>query len=67
VQKVAELAQIDVSKVHKSGEHYGNTSAATHPVALDELSRAGKIRRGSLIGLTSFGAGITWGACILEW
>jgi 3-oxoacyl-[acyl-carrier-protein] synthase-3 len=67
VQKVADLAQIDIAKVHKSGEHYGNTSAATHPVALDELSRAGKIRRGSLIGLTSFGAGITWGACILEW
>jgi 3-oxoacyl-[acyl-carrier-protein] synthase III len=67
VQKVAELARIDISKVHKSGAHYGNTSAATHPVALDELSRAGKIRRGSLIGLTSFGAGITWGACILEW
>jgi 3-oxoacyl-[acyl-carrier-protein] synthase-3 len=67
VQKVAELAQIDIAKVHKSGERYGNTSAATHPVALDELSRAGKIRRGSLIGLTSFGAGTTWGACILEW
>jgi 3-oxoacyl-[acyl-carrier-protein] synthase-3 len=67
VQKVAELAQINIAKVHKSGEHYGNTSAATHPVALDELSRTGKIRRGSLIGLTSFGAGITWGACILEW
>jgi 3-oxoacyl-[acyl-carrier-protein] synthase III len=67
VQRVAELAQIDLSKVHKGGEWYGNTSAATHPVALDELSRAGKIRRGSLIGLTSFGAGITWGACVLEW
>jgi 3-oxoacyl-[acyl-carrier-protein] synthase-3 len=67
VQKVAELAGIDISKVHKSGERYGNTSAATHPVALDELCHTGKIRRGSLIGLTSFGAGITWGACILEW
>jgi 3-oxoacyl-[acyl-carrier-protein] synthase III len=67
VQKVAELAQIDISKVHRSGERYGNTSAATHPVALDELHRAGKIRRGSLIALTSFGAGTTWGACILEW
>jgi 3-oxoacyl-[acyl-carrier-protein] synthase-3 len=67
VQKVAELAQIDLAKVHKSGERYGNTSAATHPVALDELSRAGKIQRGSLVGLTSFGAGVTWGACVLEW
>jgi len=67
VQKVAELAQIDMQKVHMSGERYGNTSAATHPVALDELSRAGKIQRGCLVGLTSFGAGLTWGACIVEW
>jgi 3-oxoacyl-[acyl-carrier-protein] synthase-3 len=67
VHRVADLAQIDIAKVHKSGERYGNTSAATHPVALDELSRTGNIHRGSLIGLTSFGAGITWGACILEW
>src|SRR5262245_60345662 len=36
-------------------------------IALDELSRAGKIKRGSLVGLTSFGAGCTWGACIVEW
>ncbi len=67
VRRVAEMTQIDISKVHMSGERYGNTSAATHPVALDELSRSGKIRRGSLVGLTSFGAGITWGACIVEW
>jgi 3-oxoacyl-[acyl-carrier-protein] synthase III len=67
VRKVAEMAQIHMTKVHMSGERYGNTSAATHPVALDELSRAGKIRHGNLIGLTSFGAGITWGACIVEW
>jgi 3-oxoacyl-[acyl-carrier-protein] synthase III len=67
VRKVAEMAQINMTKVHMSGERYGNTSAATHPVALDELSRAGKIRHGNRIGLTSFGAGITWGACIVEW
>jgi 3-oxoacyl-[acyl-carrier-protein] synthase-3 len=36
-------------------------------VALDELSRMGKIQPGHLIGLTSFGAGLTWGACIVEW
>jgi 3-oxoacyl-[acyl-carrier-protein] synthase-3 len=67
VRRVAEMTQIDLAKVHMSGERYGNTSAATHPVALDELHRAGKIRPGHLIGLTSFGAGLTWGACILEW
>jgi 3-oxoacyl-[acyl-carrier-protein] synthase-3 len=67
VRRVAELTHIDPAKVHRSGEHYGNTSTATHPVALDEVTRMGKIQRGQLIGLTSFGAGLTWGACILEW
>ena len=67
VRRVAEMVQIDLAKVHMSEERYGNTSAATHPVALDELNRTGKARRGHLIGLTSFGAGLTWGACILEW
>jgi 3-oxoacyl-[acyl-carrier-protein] synthase-3 len=67
VRRVAEMVQMDLNKVHMSGERYGNTSAATHPVALDELNRAGKIQRGCRIGLTSFGAGLTWGACILEW
>lgn len=67
VRRVAEMSGIDLARVHMSGERYGNTSAATHPVALDELHRAEKIRPGNLIGLTSFGAGLTWGACILEW
>jgi len=67
VRRVAEMTQIDLAKVHMSGERYGNTSAATHPVALDELNRAENIHPGNLIGLTSFGAGLTWGACILEW
>jgi 3-oxoacyl-[acyl-carrier-protein] synthase-3 len=67
VRRVADMVGIDITKVHMSGERYGNTSAATHPVALDELSGIGKIRRGHLVGLTSFGAGLTWGACIVEW
>jgi len=67
VRRVAEMTHMDLAKVHRSGEHYGNTSTATHPVALHELTREGKIQRGHLIGLTSFGAGLTWGACILEW
>ena len=67
VRRVAEMTQIDLAKVHMSGERYGNTSAATHPVALDELNRTEKIHPSNLIGLTSFGAGLTWGACILEW
>ena len=48
-------------------ERYGNTSAATIPVLLDELNRSGKLNFGDKIVLSGFGAGLTWGATLLEW
>ncbi len=49
--------------VHK----YGNTSAASVGIALDEAVRSGSIQRGDLILLVVFGAGLTWGAAVIEW
>jgi 3-oxoacyl-[acyl-carrier-protein] synthase-3 len=46
---------------------YGNTSAASVAIALDEAVASGKIRRGDLILLVVFGAGLTWGAAVIEW
>jgi 3-oxoacyl-[acyl-carrier-protein] synthase III len=48
-------------------DRYGNTSAASVAIALDEAVAAGKIRRGDLILLVVFGAGLTWGAAVIEW
>ena len=48
-------------------QKYGNTSAASVAIALDEAVRAGKIERGDKILLVAFGAGLTWGATVLEW
>ena len=48
-------------------DKYGNTSAASVAIALDELVRSNKVDRGDLILLTAFGAGLTWGACLLRW
>ena len=48
-------------------ERCGNTSAASIPIALDEASEMGRIQRGDLVLLVAFGAGLTWGATILEW
>jgi 3-oxoacyl-[acyl-carrier-protein] synthase-3 len=48
-------------------ERYGNTSAASIPLALDEAVRAGRIQSGDLILLSSFGAGLSWGSLILRW
>ena len=46
---------------------YGNTSAASVAIALDEAVTSGKIRRGDLVLLIVFGAGLTWGAAVIEW
>ncbi len=48
-------------------QKYGNTSAASVAVALDEALQTGKIKRGDKILIIAFGAGLTWGATILEW
>ena len=48
-------------------QHYGNTSAASVPVALDEAVRAGRAPKGKLVILVAFGAGLTWGGALLRW
>ena len=48
-------------------ERYGNTSAASVAIALDEAVNSGRIQRGDLILLVVFGAGLTWGAAVIEW
>ena len=48
-------------------DKYGNTSAASVAIALDEAVTSGKILRGDLVLLVVFGAGLTWGAAVIEW
>jgi len=48
-------------------DRYGNTSAAAVAIALDEAVASGKIQRGDLVLLIVFGAGLTWGAAVIEW
>jgi 3-oxoacyl-[acyl-carrier-protein] synthase-3 len=46
---------------------YGNTTAATIPIALDECVRSGRLTRGSLVALTAFGSGFLWGSALVRW
>jgi 3-oxoacyl-[acyl-carrier-protein] synthase III len=46
---------------------YGNTSAASIPIALDEAVRRGDIKKGDVLGLAGFGAGLSWAAAIVRW
>jgi 3-oxoacyl-[acyl-carrier-protein] synthase-3 len=48
-------------------DKYGNTSAASVAIALDEAVESGRVQRGDLILLVVFGAGLTWGAAVIEW
>lgn len=48
-------------------QEYGNTSAASIPILLDEMNKGGKLKRGDQVILSGFGAGLTWGAALLTW
>lgn len=54
-------------KVYINLDKYGNMSSASIPVALDEAYRGGCVNKGNLLVLVGFGAGLTWGACVLRW
>lgn len=64
---VAERLQIPPEKVVSNVAKYGNTSAASIPIALNEAVRAGKIQPGDTIATSGFGAGLSWGAAIFQW
>ncbi|MCG8451194.1 MAG: ketoacyl-ACP synthase III [Pirellulales bacterium] len=63
----ADSLGIDREKVVMHLDRYGNTSAGSVPIALDETLRAGKIKRGQHLLLTGFGAGLTWGTVAFRW
>ena len=64
---VAARLKISQEKVISNLNEYGNTSAASIPLALDEAVQQGKIKCGDTIATSGFGAGLTWGAAIFKW
>lgn len=67
IQGLANNLHIPMDKVYTNIQKYGNTSSATIPIALDEANRKGVLTKGDHVLLVTFGAGLTWGASILEW
>ncbi|MDP2992526.1 MAG: 3-oxoacyl-[acyl-carrier-protein] synthase III C-terminal domain-containing protein, partial [Deltaproteobacteria bacterium] len=67
INSVAERLQIPREKVYVNIHKYGNTSAATIPIALDEANREGRIKEGDMVMLNAFGGGFTWGASLIRW
>ena len=66
-QMVAHSLKIPLEKVIRNIDRYGNTTAASIPIALSEAHQEGRIQPGDLIALTAFGSGYTWASALLRW
>lgn len=67
IGSAAKRLSIDVEKFYMNMDRYGNTSSASIGIALDEAVKAGKIVKGDYIVLVGFGAGLTYGSCLIKW
>lgn len=67
LKAVIERLGLPIEKVLLNLDRYGNTSAASIPIALDEAVREGRIKHGSLVMLGAFGAGLTWASAVIRW
>jgi 3-oxoacyl-[acyl-carrier-protein] synthase-3 len=66
IEATAKHASIPMDKVYVNVDRYGNTSAASVPIALDEAIETGRIKEGSTVLLVAFGAGFTWGSMVVR-
>jgi 3-oxoacyl-[acyl-carrier-protein] synthase-3 len=66
IESAAKRLKLPSEKVFINISGYGNTSAASVPIAFDDCVRKGRIKRGDIIILVAFGAGLTWGANVIE-
>ncbi len=67
IEAVAKRLGLDRAKVFVNIERYGNTSAASIPIALAEAVDEGRVRRGDTLVFAAFGGGMTWGAAVVDW
>ena len=67
LEAASRRLKIPMEKIPVNIDRYGNTSAASIPILLDEMKQEGKLKRGDKLVLAGFGSGMTWGATLLEW
>ena len=67
LESASKRLKIPMEKIPVNIDRYGNTSAASIPILLDEMKRDGRLRRGDKLLMAGFGAGLTWGAALMEW
>jgi 3-oxoacyl-[acyl-carrier-protein] synthase-3 len=67
IKAVAERLDLPLEKVFMNIDRYGNTSAASIPLALDEAVKGGRVKEGSVVMIGAFGAGLTWASALIRW
>lgn len=67
IDAVGQRLAVPEGSTYVNVERFGNTSAASVPIALDELNRAGRIAPGQTVLMTAFGSGLTWGSAVVRW
>lgn len=67
ISAIAERLGVPEERTFINLDKYGNTSAATIPVCLDEANRSGRIQRGDILLLVAFGGGFTWASSVIRW
>lgn len=67
ISATAKRLGLGLDRVIMNLEHYGNTSAASIPIALDEAVHTGRVKKGEYILLEAFGGGLTWGSALIRW
>jgi 3-oxoacyl-[acyl-carrier-protein] synthase-3 len=67
IQSAAQTLKLPLERVFTNVEKYGNTSAASIPVALCEAIEGGRVKSGDTIAMVAFGAGLAWGATVVRW
>ena len=67
IDAIAQYLELPVERFFVNVDRYGNTSAASIPIALDEARKAGRIKAGDLTLLVAFGAGLTYGSALIRW
>jgi 3-oxoacyl-[acyl-carrier-protein] synthase-3 len=67
IDAAAEALGLPREKFYSNLDRYGNTSAASIPIALCEAASSGSLQPGALVGVVGFGGGLTWGAAVIEW
>ncbi len=67
IHALAQYLELPYERIFVNVDRYGNTSAASIPLALDEARRAGRLKTGDLMLLVAFGAGLTYGGALVRW